>query len=125
MTEHADDFAIREDSDRDFHVRLAKATGNSSLELVVEGLWSQRAELWGRMQQHFHTVKLAEQTIRDHMAIVRAVAAGDSVAARSAMHRHIARVTREFERGMDDTARADRVARRPGAPGARPGTRIS
>jgi DNA-binding FadR family transcriptional regulator len=123
MTEHVDDFAIREDSDREFHVRLAKATGNSSLELVVDGLWSQRAELWGRMQEHFHTVKLAEQTIRDHTAIVRAVAAGDGAAARSAMHRHIARVTKEFERGMDDTARAD-GARRPGAPGARVSTRI-
>ena len=43
-----DDFAARESEDRDFHLRLAKATGNSSLELVVEGLWDQRAELWGR-----------------------------------------------------------------------------
>ena len=78
MATHVDDFAIREDSDRDFHLRLAKATGNSSLELVVDGLWNQRAELWGRMQQHFHTNKLAEQTIRDHAAIVRAVAAHDA-----------------------------------------------
>ena len=67
---NVDDFAAREAEDRDFHLRLAKATGNSSLELVVEGLWDQRAELWGRMQQHFHTPELAERTIRDHAAIV-------------------------------------------------------
>src|SRR5690349_2622791 len=30
-----DDFAAREGVDRDFHLRIAKATGNSSLELVV------------------------------------------------------------------------------------------
>jgi GntR family transcriptional regulator, uxu operon transcriptional repressor len=125
MTEHVDDFAIREDSDRDFHVRLAKATGNSSLEVVVEGLWSQRAELWGRMQQHFHTVKLAEQTIRDHTAIVRAIAAGDGAGARTAMHRHLTRVTKEFERGMDDTTRADESGRRPGASSGRKTTHVA
>jgi GntR family transcriptional regulator, uxu operon transcriptional repressor len=107
MTAHVDDFTIREDSDRDFHLRLAKATGNGSLELVVEGLWNQRAELWGRMQQHFHTTELAAQTIRDHAAIVRAVAAHDASAARVAMHRHLSRVIKEFQSGLDDAARAD------------------
>jgi len=107
MTAHIDDFSIREDSDRDFHLRLAKATGNGSLELVVEGLWNQRAELWGRMQQHFHTTDLAEQTIRDHAAIVRAVAAHDAAGARLAMHRHLSRVIKEFQRGLNGAARAD------------------
>lgn len=107
MTRHVDNFSIREDTDRDFHLRLAKSTGNSSLELVVEGLWNQRAELWGRMQQHFHTTDLAEQTIRDHAAIVRAVAAHNPSGARSAMHRHLSRVIKEFQRGLDDAARAD------------------
>ena len=103
MTEHIDDFAVRETSDRDFHLGIAKATGNGSLELVVEGLWNQRAELWGRMQQHFHTEALARQTIRDHAAILAAVAAHDAEAARAAMHRHIGRVVREFQRGVTKT----------------------
>ena len=106
MSRNVDDFAIREESDRDFHLRLAEATGNGSLEMVVEGLWNQRAELWGRMQHHFHTRELAQQTIRDHAAIVRAVAAHDPAAARSAMHRHLSRVAREFQRGVDDDRRA-------------------
>jgi GntR family transcriptional regulator, uxu operon transcriptional repressor len=101
MTEHIDDFAVREETDRDFHLALAKATGNGSLEVVVEGLWNQRAELWGRMQRHFHTSDLARQTIRDHAAITRAVEAGDAAAARSAMHRHLSRVLREFQRGLE------------------------
>jgi GntR family transcriptional regulator, uxu operon transcriptional repressor len=101
------DFSAREAEDRDFHVLLAKATGNGSLELVVEGLWNQRAELWGRLQQHFHTAKLAERTIRDHAAIAGAVADRDSDAARAAMHRHLARVTREFQRGVDNTTRPE------------------
>src|SRR5207237_8270076 len=94
LEKHIDDFAAREAVDRDFHLRIAKATGNSSLELVVEGLWNQRAELWGRLQQHFHTHDLALQTIRDHAVIAKAIGARDADDARSVMHRHITRVAR-------------------------------
>jgi DNA-binding FadR family transcriptional regulator len=101
MEAHVEDFAAREAADREFHLRVAKATGNGSLELVVAGLWDQRAELWGRLQRHFHTSDLARQTIRDHAAIAKAIAARDPDAARAAMHRHISRVAREFQRGVD------------------------
>ncbi len=106
MESHVDDFSIREESDRAFHLSLAKAAGNGSLELVVEGLWAQRTELWGRMQQHFHTPDLAHQTIRDHAAIVKAIAAHDAPGARTAMRRHISRVVKEFERGLESVAQA-------------------
>ncbi len=99
------DFAQREAVDREFHLRIAKATGNGSLELVVAGLWDQRAELWGRMQRHFHTPELALKTIEDHDAIVGAIAAHDAEAARAAMHRHLSRVAREFQRGVDGSRR--------------------
>jgi GntR family uxuAB operon transcriptional repressor len=102
MTVHIDDFTIREESDRDFHFGVAKATGNGSLELVVEGLWAQRAELWGRMQRHFHTEALARRTIHDHAAVLAAIEAAKPDAARAAMHRHLARVVREFQRGVND-----------------------
>jgi GntR family uxuAB operon transcriptional repressor len=106
MEGELDDFSAREGSDRDFHIGLAKATGNGSLELVVAGLWSQRAEMWRRTQQHFHTRKLAEKTLRDHAAILAAVARHDPEAARAAMHRHLARVEREFQRDDDSGGRA-------------------
>ena len=119
-----DDFAAREAVDRDFHLHIAKATGNSSLELVVEGLWNQRAELWGRLQQHFHTRELALQTIRDHAAIAKAVAARDADGARAAMHRHIGRVAREFQRSIDVAGQAaapkGATAGKTPASGARP-----
>ena len=110
MTAHVDDFAIREETDRDFHLSIARATGNSSLQLVVEGLWNQRAELWGRIQQHFHTEALARQTLRDHASILAAVAAGDSDGARAAMHRHLGRVAREFQRGVTENRPARDVS---------------
>lgn len=101
MEAHVDDFAVREASDRDFHLHVAKATRNGSLELVVQGLWDQRAELWRRTQRHFHTPDLARKTIRDHGAILAAIAAHDAAGARAAMHRHLARVVREFQRGLN------------------------
>ena len=111
-----DDFHAREAEDREFHLLLARASGNGSLELVVEGLWNQRADLWGRLQQHFHTRELAVQTIRDHAAIARAVAAHDPEAARAAMHRHLSRVVRVFQRGVDAEAGRSAAA----APTAKP-----
>jgi DNA-binding FadR family transcriptional regulator len=119
MTAKLDDFAGREAEDRDFHLRLAKATGNGSLELVVEGLWDQRAELWGRLQQHFHTNELAERTIRDHAAIAAAIAAHNPEGARLAMHRHLARVAREFQRGVDKTTAAAPVKQLRSIPAAK------
>ena len=72
---------------------------------MVEGLWNQRAELWGRMQQHYHTEALARRTIHDHAAILAAIAARNPDAARTAMHRHLARVVREFQRGVNSKSK--------------------
>jgi DNA-binding FadR family transcriptional regulator len=116
MEAHVEDFAVREASDRDFHLQIAKSTRNGSLELVVEGLWDQRAELWRRTQLHFHTNELAHRTIRDHAAILAAVAARDAPQARAAMHRHLDRVVREFQRGLNGR---EAVPRRSGRPAAR------
>ena len=121
MEAQIEDFAVREASDREFHLGIAKATGNGSLELVVAGLWAQRAELWGRLQQHFHTPALARKTIRDHVAILNAIIGRDPAAARAAMHRHLARVVREFQRGLEDRAHIPRGhPRAPAAAARRP-----
>jgi DNA-binding FadR family transcriptional regulator len=120
MAASLDDFHKREAEDESFHRLLARATGNGSLELVVEGLWGQRAGLWGRLQRHFHTEGLAEQTIRDHRAIAQAVAARDPERARRALHRHLSRVAREFQRGVDTrSSGAMPPAREPGGKPAR------
>jgi DNA-binding FadR family transcriptional regulator len=102
MREHAENFARRDAADREFHVRIAAATGNSSLALVVEGLWQQRrGKLWSRIERYFHTRKIREGTLVDHAAIIDALARHDGDAARESMHRHLARVEREFQRQWD------------------------
>jgi DNA-binding GntR family transcriptional regulator len=52
------------------------------------------------LQHHFHTPELAQKTIRDHAAIAKAIAGHDPDAARAALHRHLGRVVREFQRGV-------------------------
>jgi DNA-binding FadR family transcriptional regulator len=105
MRTHGGDFEQRDAADRDFHIGIAEATGNGSFALVVTALWEQRrGELWTRIEEHFHTAALREKTLADHEAIVTALAAHDSDAARAAMHRHLARVEREFQRKWDAIA---------------------
>ena len=54
------------------------------------------------MQHHFHTKALARRTIHDHAAILAALVARDPERRAAAMHRHLERVVREFQRGVND-----------------------
>ena len=102
MRDHADDFAHRDGADREFHVLIADASRNGSLTLVVQGLWDQRrGDLWKRIETHFHTAELRAKSLADHAAIINALAAHDADGARAAMHRHLYRVEREFQRQWD------------------------
>ena len=83
MRQHADEFGERDAADREFHVRIAAATGNGSLALVVEGLWQQRrGKLWSRIEAYFHTQKMRDGVLRDHTAIIDALEAHDPDGAR-------------------------------------------
>ena len=87
--------------DRHFHVRIAEASGNSVLALVVDYLWQLRERpLFEQIERHFHTPELSRRTIDDHVAVVDAIASGDSAGARRAMRAHLTRVNREFARGL-------------------------
>ena len=96
------DHAPRENADRDFHVVIAQATRNGALRAVVNRLWDARSHpLWTRIESHFHTPALRARTLEDHAAIVAALEAHDPDAARAAMHRHLGRVIREFQRQVE------------------------
>jgi len=105
MREHDEDAGERDAADRAFHVRIAEATGNGALAHAVASLWDlRRGELWSRIEVHFHTAALRAKTLADHEAIVAALAVHDPDGARKAMHRHLERVVREFQRRWDEPA---------------------
>jgi DNA-binding FadR family transcriptional regulator len=122
MRDNADNSIERDAADREFHVRIADATGNGALGYAVAGLWDQRrGDLWARIEAHFHTAALRTRTLADHEAIVDALDARNADAARAAMHRHLRRVAREFQRGWHETsggAATVAAAVKPAKPGA-------
>lgn len=88
-----------ESADRNFHLAIARASGNSAMVGVVEYLWAQRGSLWHKLREHFQTEELRQQTLLDHRAILAAIASHDVPGARQAMRAHLDRVTRTFSRG--------------------------
>jgi DNA-binding FadR family transcriptional regulator len=89
-----------ESADRRFHVAVAKGAHNGPLVAVVQLLWDQgRGAIWRQMEKHFSTSALRAATIRDHRAVLEAIAARQPQKARQAMYQHLARVDREFNRG--------------------------
>ena len=84
-------------SDRAFHLRIAEASGNSALALVVKTLWDQRTgPLFLRLEHHFDTPALWSVAIREHREIVAAIARHDASAARGAMRRHMNQAAKRF-----------------------------
>lgn len=98
MRESMDDKTANEAADREFHLSIARATGNDMLRLVVTAIWdNSRADpLWKKIEEHFHTPALRAASQEDHQVIFSAILAGDAEAARTAMHSHLARVIVEF-----------------------------
>jgi DNA-binding FadR family transcriptional regulator len=90
------------EADRAFHLRIAEATGNSALALVVQTLWSQRTgPLFLRLEHHYDTPALWTVAIKEHRDIVAAIARRDPAAARAAMRRHMDHAAKRFSTSWD------------------------
>jgi DNA-binding FadR family transcriptional regulator len=78
------------DEDRAFHVRIAEASGNSALVLVVQTLWDQRVgPLYRALERKLESPSMAGDTLREHQAIVAAIVRRDAAGARAATRRHM------------------------------------
>lgn len=85
------------DADRQFHVRIAEASANSALVLVVQTLWDQRmGPLFRRLETKAEHPRMEADTIREHHAVVAAIARRDARAARAAMHLHLDRTKARY-----------------------------
>lgn len=94
-----EDKGANDSADRNFHIAIAAATGNSVLLQIVEEVWDKaRGALWRKLEEHFHTKALRDSALEEHRAIFAALVARDPEAARKAMRAHIERVTRDFAR---------------------------
>ncbi len=93
-------------NDREFHLRVAEASGNSALVLVVQTLWDQRTgPLFLRLEHHFDTPGLWEVAIREHREVLQAIVKKDASAARAAMRRHMDHAARRFSASWSKSRR--------------------
>ena len=89
------------DGDQLFHLRIAEASGNSALALVVRTLWAQRTgPLFLQLEHHFDTPALWSAAIDEHQAVLDAIEARDSASARAAMRRHLLHAGSRFKRSF-------------------------
>lgn len=81
--------------DLEFHLSLARISGNPILIALLEAL--SRPTLRMRMWQSIHRSGRLETTHHEHHAVLNAVAAGDPISAQAAMHTHLAQVAVDLE----------------------------
>jgi len=76
--------------DQQFHLRIAEATGNAALVLMVKTLWHQRTgPLYLQLEQHFNPLDSWTHAVQEHGAIYRALAARDAKLATRLMRKHM------------------------------------
>jgi GntR family transcriptional regulator, hexuronate regulon transcriptional repressor len=84
-------------ADRDFHVRIARATRNSAMVYVIESLWDARrsSPLVARSLEQIRAAGVRPR-IDEHQAVFLALKAHDPDAARAAMREHLRRVINDL-----------------------------
>jgi DNA-binding FadR family transcriptional regulator len=91
------------DGDMQFHVEIARASGNAAFAVIVGALWTYRSKpLFGKFEELLIGPDRPAHTMEEHRTIYEAIADRDGAAARRAMRRHLNAVLREFSRGLDD-----------------------
>ncbi|MTI16512.1 GntR family transcriptional regulator [Rhodobacteraceae bacterium RKSG542] len=86
----AEDRARDSDWDKDFHIQIARSTGNSVIALLVEMMWHGRAKnpLWTSLHKHIDENDL-NSWCAEHQAIMDALAVHDPKKAQYAMWSHL------------------------------------
>ncbi|WP_269715471.1 FadR/GntR family transcriptional regulator [Caulobacter sp. NIBR2454] len=112
-----------EDADRDFHLLIARATGNGAIAATVENLWElrNRSPLARNILVRARGLGL-EPRANEHRRVLDALRARDPVAARQAMRDHLERViehllhateTEALQKAQQETtARRSAIAKR-------------
>jgi DNA-binding FadR family transcriptional regulator len=95
------------DADRTFHMRIAEATGNSALELVVQTLWDQRVgPLYRALEVKLEYPAMAGETLGEHKVVLDAILARRPAAARAAMRRHMDQTRKRYSKDWKEAREA-------------------
>ena len=87
------------DSDREFHLSVARAADNAPLLRTVGELYDERNNpLIETFGQHFENARTWRLALAEHQAVVDAIAERDAEGARRAMQRHLQRSQSRYAR---------------------------
>jgi len=90
--------------DREFHLSIARITGNDYLLRMAALLWGDvGTPMFTRLAARTHNSIKFRTTLADHERILACIERGEAAGARTAMHDHIRHVEQFF---LDDTAAA-------------------
>ena len=83
-----------DDGDRQFHMLIAQATGNSILAEIIEQLWLRRknSPMWSKLHTRITDTSYRQNWLEDHYKILAALQRKDPKAARQAMWQHLENV---------------------------------
>jgi DNA-binding FadR family transcriptional regulator len=69
---------------------------------VVKTLWEERTgPLYQQLEHHYDNPALWETAMEEHRSVLKAIAARDPSAARTAMQRHLNMAYKRFSKGWD------------------------
>ncbi|MBS0500098.1 MAG: FadR family transcriptional regulator [Burkholderiaceae bacterium] len=89
--------AMLQDSDREFHLAIARAAGNAVLAETIEGyLGARYSTLSKRLGGYFETSRAWRTTVDEHERVRAAILARNPEDARSAMIEHLDKVHQRF-----------------------------
>ena len=89
--------------DRDFHVEIARASGNAAYTLIIAHLWDYVCKpTFDKFEELLMGPERLQMTAAEHRSVFEAIAARDGGAARRAMRRHLDAVLHAFSRGLDE-----------------------
>ncbi|MEH6834045.1 MULTISPECIES: FadR/GntR family transcriptional regulator [Falsihalocynthiibacter] len=99
-----------ENADEEFHLTIARATGNLALVNAVAEFWRQRLQMpmWVKIHSRVNVDAMKPQLIQEHVEIVAALELGNGPKAREAMRRHIALFGAQILDGWQALAPEDR-----------------
>lgn len=98
LEEHAGGFQT-EVGDRNFHLLIAKASGNALIERSITQLWRmrERSQLWPQLQKLVEIQKWRSKAVYEHMRILEAIRRQDTEAAQEEMLKHLESVRSSFD----------------------------
>lgn len=89
-------------ADRDFHLSIARASGNMAYVLLLDTLWDHRTTpLYYRLENHFHSSKVWKQSMMEHDEIFAALKARDAARSTAAMRAHMHNAEKRLASKLD------------------------